>query len=358
MKQNILLITSEFPPLPGGIGNHAFFLAKYLQKNSFDVLVVSDFRDEKADAKFDEQQNFRIFRVKRNSFTQINRIKNCFSLAKENEIIICSGKFSLWTGAFLKSFFKSKKIIAVLHGSELKAGNSVLQKLTKYSLSKFDKLIAVSNFTKNYALQINPDLKIDVINNGIEINPKIEKPEKPEQLNLVTVGNLTFRKGQQNMIKALPLLKETFPNIHYNSIGIPTEKEKFSKLAKSLNVLENVTFYGALSENEKNEILRKSTVFVMLSDIVKNDFEGFGIAILEANVLGIPAIGSQNSGIADAIQDGYSGKLVNPHSPEEIKLALEDIITNYEQYKLQAKEWSSQFDWSKVIQKYIAVLES
>lgn len=357
MKHNLLLITSEFPPLPGGIGNHAFLLSKYLHKNNYDVTVISDFRDEQQDSEFDKKQDFIIFRTKRNSFTQLNRIKKCFSLTKKNEIIICSGKFSLWIGAFLKLFFKSKKYIAVLHGSELKAGNSFFQKLTKYSLSKFDKLIAVSNFTKNYALQINPNLQIEVINNGIEINQKIEKTQKSTQINLVTVGNLTFRKGQQNLIKALPLLKETFSDIHYHIIGIPTEKERFIEIANSLNVAENITFYGALSENEKNIVLQKTDVFIMLSDVVKNDFEGFGIAILEANVMGIPAIGSENSGIADSIKNNFSGILVNPHNPEQIKDALIEIRANYQQYSDNAKKWSSDFDWNTIIKQYLKILE-
>ncbi|MDY0090818.1 MAG: glycosyltransferase family 4 protein, partial [Flavobacteriaceae bacterium] len=264
------MITSEFPPLPGGIGNHAFLLSKYLQKNSFEVSVLCDFRSEKEDLEFDAKQNFTIYRTKRNKLTQLNRIKKSFLLVKKNETIICSGKFSLWLGGFLKTFFCAKKIIAVLHGSELKAGGNFSQLMTKWSLKKFDKLIAVSNFTKNYALQINPKLEIEVINNGIEKNKRFEKTEKFETINLVTVGNLTFRKGQQNVIKALPLLKEKFPEIHYHCIGIPTEKEKFTEIAKSLNVLDNISFYGTLSDSERNKIVQKSSIFMMLSQMINN----------------------------------------------------------------------------------------
>ena len=358
-KKRILVLSSEFPPLPGGIGNHAYFLSKYLKKKGFEVTVVTDHRSEIEDIEFDEKQSFKIFRIKRNKWTYFNRIKKAFYLAKRNQIILCSGKFSLWLGAFLSSFFSSKRCVAVLHGSELKSGGFFSQQFTKWSLQRFDSLIAVSEFTKKNALEINPKLQIQVINNGIEVSHFSNiKVNKQESLNLITVGNLTFRKGQQNMINALPFLKGIYPNIHYHCVGIPTEKEKFTALAKPLEVLENITFYGALSDVEKNEMLAKSSIFVMLSEHIKNDFEGFGIALLEANILGIPAIGSKDSGISDAIKNGYSGFLVNQHNPEEIEKAISEIMANYSVFSEQAKKWSEKFDWNIIVEKYIKIIKN
>ncbi|MDD3003998.1 MAG: glycosyltransferase family 4 protein [Flavobacterium sp.] len=361
MKKKILLVTSEFPPLPGGIGNHAYLLSKYLHQNSFEVTVLCDVREVIQDAQFDRQQQFKIQRTPRNKFTYFKRIWSTYKLAQKNDRILCSGKFSLWTGAIIGLVVPHQKSTAVLHGSELKAGGVISRYMTKWSLSQFDHLIAVSEFTKQFALNVNPALKIEVINNGIELkndnSPKLQT-DHSNTLSLVTVGNLTFRKGQQNGIKALPLLKKYFPNVHYHCVGIPTEKEKFSILAKELGVLENITFHGILSDAERNTVIQESTIFVMLSQIIKNDFEGFGIALLEANALGIPAVGSRNSGIADAIKDGYSGKLVDQENPIEILEALQDITTNYDQYAQQAINWSHQFDWNQVIKKYIKILQS
>lgn len=356
-SKKILLITSEFPPLPGGIGNHAFLLSKYLEKSNYKVSVLADYRSVSEDDSFDVKQEFKVIRIKRNIFTYLNRFKKAFSLIKKNDVVISSGKFSLWIGAVLKLFFKQKKYIAVLHGSEIKAGNTIVQKLTKRSLSQFDNLIAVSNFTKEYALTVNPNYKIDVINNGIEINSIEEKRTISNGINLVTVGNVTYRKGQQNVIRALPLLKERFPNIHYHCIGIPTEKAAFSALAKELKVEEQITFHGKIDDFEKFKLLKNGTIFIMLSDFVKNDFEGFGIAILEANSIGLPSIGSNNSGIADAIKNNFSGKLVNPHNSKEILDAVVTIMESYDSFSKNAISWTQQFDWKNVIEKYVNVIE-
>lgn len=353
-----LIITSEFPPLPGGIGNHAYFLADYLHNNGYEISVLTDYRSEIEDDIFDKKQDFNIFRVKRRQFKQWNRLVKAFSLVKENKNIILSGKFSLWMGGILSLILKNN-YIAVLHGSELKAGGKFSKWLTKWSLKRFAKIIAVSNFTKNIALKINSKLKIEVINNGFNLfderlnavkkiigNPKI-----------VTVGNVTYRKGQQNVIAILPFLKEIFPEIHYHCIGIPTEKKAFLTLAQSLAVQDNITFHGALPETELVAVLKESDVFFMLSDVLKNgDVEGFGIALLEANALGLPAIGSNNSGIVDAIKSGFSGEVVSPKNQDEIVKAFQKIMIHYKQYSKNAKLWSSHFTWDKIGKKYIELI--
>lgn len=357
MSIKIAILSSEFPPLPGGIGNHAYHLSKYLQKAGFKIAVLTDVRQPIQDLAFDNAQPFSIYRVKRNRLTQVNRIWKAIQLTKKHNVIICSGKFSLWVGGFLQLFFK-KRFLAVLHGSELKAGGSLSQTLTKWSLRQFDSLIAVSMFTKNYALAIDPSLIVEVIPNGIELERFIERnTKKTASLNLVTVGNVTFRKGQQNVIKVLPVLLEKYPQIHYHCIGIPTEKEAFTALAVSLGVLHAITFHGIISDTERNKILKKSTLFLMLSEHVGADFEGFGIALLEANALGIPAIGSNDSGITDAINYGYSGFLVNQHQSSEIEAAISKILKDYDHFSSQARKWSQRFDWNMIVTSYIKIIQ-
>ncbi|MFY7741091.1 MAG: glycosyltransferase family 4 protein [Flavobacterium sp.] len=358
--KKVVIISSEFPPLPGGIGNHAFFLSKYLNKNEYQVSVISDYRSPDDDSAFDQKQTFSVIRIKRNWLTYFNRIFNSYLVSKQSQIIISSGKFSLWIGALLSIFLNKKKFIGILHGSELRAGGFVSQSLTKWSLSKFNSLIAVSEFTKQKALEINNQLSVKVINNGIEIDEtNFSKNYTDKNINLVTVGNLTFRKGQQNIIKALPLLITKYPKIQYHCIGIPAEKDYFLQLAKELNVLPHITFHGALSEDKKNAILAKSTIFCMLSSVLKNgDVEGFGIAILEANLLGIPAIGSNNSGIVDAIHQKYSGLLIDPNDANQFLLAIDDILCNYDEYSKNAKNWAKKFDWNQIILNYIDSIES
>ena len=366
--KKVIIISSEFPPLPGGIGNHALHLALSLQKEGKEVTVITDQRSRtiEEDVIFDTTLPFKVLRTKRHQLVAITYLKRIVQTIRvvqsdKKTTTIYSGKFSLWIGAYMKVFFPNINAIAVLHGSEINAGGSISKLQTKWSLSKFDKLIAVSNFTKALALEKNAFLKIEVINNGFSI-PKTE--DKMSNLDvkgnpaIVTVGNVTLRKGQQNIINALVVLKKTFPEIHYHIVGIPTEKQKFETLAKSIGVFENITFHGALSSIDLKQVVTKSKVFCMLSDHLKNgDVEGFGIAVLEANFLGLPSIGSKSSGIADAIDEGFSGRLVNPHDSNEIRTALHDIIDNYNRYSENAKLWSEKFKWEIIVKKYMEIID-
>lgn len=363
--KHILLLSSEFPPLPGGIGNHALHLALSLQKEGNEITVLTNQRSSIDEERiFDEALPIKVERIPRKIavLTYCNRIFKAMQLTNNSKVttVLCSGKFSLWTGALLKMRYSNKKYIGILHGSEINAGGFLSKAITNWSMKQFDNLVAVSQFTKNLALEKNKNLQITVINNGFafpktDVNSNIVIKGNPT---IVTVGNVTSRKGQQNVIKALPLLKESFPEIHYHVVGLPTEKLAFQKLAQSLGVADNVTFHNALSQQDLNSVLQQSKVFFMLSDSLKNgDVEGFGIAVLEANALGIPAIGSKNSGIADAIKDGFSGKLVNSHDANEILLAFNGIMQHYTTYATNAKVWSTQFTWDIIVKKYLAIIE-
>ena len=98
------------------------------------------------------------------------------------------------------------------------------------ALQQFEELIAVSNYSKSLINQLK--LKaVNVIPNGFEID-KFEKGMCDLELKghpkLITVGTLSQRKGQHNVIKKLPELIKTYPSIHYHMVGIPSEKEKLT----------------------------------------------------------------------------------------------------------------------------------
>lgn len=362
MLTKILILTSEFPPQPGGIGNHAYNLAKGLHRNGYEVKVMCDAHSATGaeEVSFDKNLSFDVVRIPRQKillFSYFKRIKTAFSLSRESEVVLCSGKFSLWLGSLL-SFFFNLKFIAVIHGSEVLLPNKLLRKLTDLSLNRFDLIVAVSNYTKSLVTHLNLR-NIEVIHNGfeMEVSSYSRHKNKPVPV-LITVGNVTQRKGQHNVINALPVLLKKYPDLKYHIVGIPTKKKRLEKLALHLGVEESVVFMGKVSEEKKMALSQKADVFVMLSETTKTgDAEGFGIAVVEANALGVPAIGAVRCGIEDAIKDGVSGKLIDPKNPQQFLEALTEILEGYQSYSKGAKAWSGNFDWDKVIRRYLEVLE-
>src|SRR5690554_4754819 len=330
--KNILIITSEFPPQPGGIGVHAHQLAKGLVKKGFQVKVICDqrSRDGEEERRFDAEQLFEVVRVRRNDLI-------------------------LWT--YIKRLQTAIPLVAILHGTEMQLSSAILRKLTDASLKRFHTVVAVSQYTKS--LTDHLDLKnVCVIPNGFEIaGVKTIKKLNHHAPRLITVGNVTQRKGQHNVIRALPVLLKKHPNLQYHIVGIPTDRSKLEKIAADANVSDAVVFHGRVDEATKRNLLLAADVFVMLSEATPSgDVEGFGIAILEANALGLPAIGALGCGIEDAIEDGFSGRLIAHENPDQLEQALADILQNYPVYSQQAKQWSTNFTWDKVMERYLEVL--
>lgn len=363
-KSDTLIVTSEFPPQPGGIGNHAFNLALQLSKNGYEVRVIADQRssDGKEEDLFDSTLPFKVFRTKVNSpriIMYVKRIVDTLKLVKRSHQIIATGKFSLWSVA-LSSLLHKRSYVAVVHGTEVNFKSFLPKYAVNASLKRFSTLIAVSNYTRRLISHIK--IPSVIISNGFDSGKwnnldgsyssgLIGHPK------LITVGNVTHRKGQRNVIAHLPKLILTYPDIHYHCVGLKTESGSFLKLAKELNVDSHITFHGRVSDSRLKGMLEESDIFVMLSTETKTgDVEGFGIAILEANALGIPAIGAKGCGIEDAINDGLSGILVNATDQNEFQEAIRLILGQPESFQSGALEFAFKHRWEDIIKQYILVL--
>ena len=129
------------------------------------------------------------------------------------------------------------------------------------------------------------------------------------------------------------------------------------KEAQALGVDHHITFHGKVEELQLKSLLLGCDLFVMLSGTTSSgDVEGFGIAILEANALGIPAIGALGCGIEDAIQQGKSGYLIDAKDSKAFLKAIETLLKDKESFAKQAKDWAKQHDWNIVGERYVEVI--
>lgn len=168
-KSHILIISSEFPPQPGGIGNHAYHLALSLANEGLDVVVVTDQRSQGGveEENFDQDLPFKVHRIKRRSiraFMYIQRILAVRRYSKTVTTVIATGKFSLWIGGLLTRFHNAKRI-AVIHGTEVNFKSKTVKRSIELALKKFDRIVAVSEYTKSLIDHLNLDVL--VIPNGI-----------------------------------------------------------------------------------------------------------------------------------------------------------------------------------------------
>jgi phosphatidylinositol alpha-1,6-mannosyltransferase len=365
------LISSEFPPGPGGIGNHAFNLANNLKLNDIDikVLTVSDYAEKTDEEDFDKKADFEILRFKRyesrlNTYQQrINQISKTLKDGKFTHIIF-SGRFSLLSSLLFKKYRGKIKFIAIGHGAEINSSNHAERILINMALSRMDLIIPVSNFSRSKLSKSLKDEKIVVIPNGFDIENMDEikfdgRFIKNGKMNLVTVGTVSPRKGQHNVINALPKIIEKYPEAKYNMVGRLADLSKIEKLIEEKKYEEHLKFHGSLPNEKMYKVLNDSHIFLLLSESQSDgDFEGFGIAVIEANYFGLPAIGSKGSGLEDAINNGVSGILVDPKNPDEITEAVKTISDDYSKFSENAKQWAKQHHWSNIVNKYINAIET
>jgi phosphatidylinositol alpha-1,6-mannosyltransferase len=105
----------------------------------------------------------------------------------------------------------------------------------------------------------------------------------------------------------MPAILRQIPAAHYLCVGLPLRQAQFSALARQLGVHQHVHFAGNVPAPRLAPLLNCADLFVLTSRRTSDQWEGFGVAVVEAALCGKPSIVSINSGLAEAIIDGVTG---------------------------------------------------
>jgi glycosyltransferase involved in cell wall biosynthesis len=209
-------------------------------------------------------------------------------------------------------------------------------------LKKCDKVICVSQFTKNTIIVTNklPDEKILVLNNCLDpylpapiTNGKSKELQnkyglKENDIVLITLTRLSSRelyKGYDHVLHSIKKLAITYPSIKYLIIGRydAAEKMRLDTIIAHEQIKDRVIFTGYVQDNEIAEHYNLADIYVMPSKK-----EGFGIVFIEAMYYALPVIAGNKDGSVDALLNGKLGLLVNPDNDEEIFNSIQTIINN------------------------------
>ena len=140
-------------------------------------------------------------------------------------------------------------------------------------------------------------------------------------------------KGVDTVIRALPKILKTKPDLRYLVVGEGEIRPRLERLAVEMGVAENVTFLGEVSDAELAELYRLCDVFVLPSrgqePIGTTGGEGFGRVYVEAALAGKPVIGSLSGGAAEAVLHGKTGVRLNADSSDEVADAVLTILQNH-----------------------------
>lgn len=342
----ITLILPEIYKI-GGIQKYNENLLNFFVKEGYDTIVLSlndNLSFKKSNLKF---IGFKKNKIKFFIFSLIYSIGS-------KKIIVGHLNF-LSVSFFIKILNPSSKIFLILHGIESWRKLNFFEKFFSRSVNIF---ISVSNFTKEKFLEYNSFLnnkKYFILPTYININDKIDYSENlPKGKIILSVSRISkddTYKGIENVIKVMPHILKEFPDTYYIIIGDGDDRERLEKIARDLNVKDNVIFKGFVSNEKLNFYYKNCDLFILPSKK-----EGFGIVFLEALCFGKPVIAGSKDGSKEVLLNGELGILINPDNLEEIKNAIlkilkEEIDKNYFNSDYLKRRVNEEFGFDKFKEK-------
>ncbi len=348
VSPRVLVLSSEFPPGPGGIGTHAFELTRHLQVFGWEVQVVTsqDYASEAEIAGFNRSQPFDIIRFDSASMSPFKWITRWREASRaltafRPDIVLASGMRPIWLAALLARRY-GLPFVAVGHGTEFGVRSLRCRSLNRWSFGQASEVVCVSEYTWRQMSEVGIRPRGGrIIHNGADpegfrVLPSSEVAKIRRSLGvdgarlLITVGQVSERKGQSVVIRALARVMRRGGDTHYLIAGLPTEQDRYAQLAFDLGVQDHVHFLGRLSADDLVGAINASDLFVMTSRYTPGgDFEGYGIAVIEAALCGKPAVVSQDSGLVEAIDEGKTGLAVPQDDPEATAEAILELLDDH-----------------------------
>ncbi len=177
--------------------------------------------------------------------------------------------------------------------------------------------------------------RVAVVHNGVEMEKfspdQFSQAQKesfkkdyglaPDAPVIGTVARLSSVKGQRYLIRAMEKILKAFPDAQLLLVGDGPEKDKLVEQVRQLRIESNVTF--APSTLDTSVPLSIMDVFVLPSVL-----EGLGLAIIEAQAMGLPVVASDVGGIYTLVKDGVNGLLVPAEKPESLAEAILNLLND------------------------------
>ena len=352
----ILFITRKFPPTTGGMERVAYDLHKHLS-------TVADVRLVKWGG----------------SNKWLPLILPWFLLSSLP--VLSSGKATLIylqdgllapLGLILKLLAR-KPVVTTIHGLDITYGNRFYQSVVPRCAKRLDKVICVSDATKEACLRRGIQAeKIAVIPNGISddfytkegrqqlragLSQKLQIDLNGKRI-LLSVGRLVERKGIHWFVEnVMPILTEKDKAYVYLIAGEGAFAPKIRDAIEAASLKDCVFMLGGVDDDMLKCLYNASDIFIMPNVPVEGDMEGFGLVALEASSCALPVVASNVDGIKDAVKSKENGFLVEPYDTQGFVEIIEWLLANARrrgEFGTRAREFTLEnYGWEKVAKLYL-----
>jgi glycogen synthase len=332
---NVLMLGWELPPYnSGGLGvacmglaqsitdkgvNVTFVLPKRLNvaATSFDV-IYADFEEE--EELIQSAYSMKGWITGRRDTDDIppDFVKGSIKFAEKIEKIAKKYKSDIvhahdwmtFPAGIVASKISDRPLIAHIHSTEIdRTGghfpNKFVYEVEKQGIQKADKILSVSNLTKDIIVKHYgvPQTKIDVVYNGIDtfapkqLTPALAALKSQGYKIILFLGRITLQKGPEYFVRAAERVLRRHDNTMFVVVGAGDMLPDMMREVANRNLLHRFIFAGFLRGEEKDRIYQSADVYIMPSVS-----EPFGITTLEAVANNTPVIISKQSGVSEVLE--------------------------------------------------------
>jgi len=371
-----LVITNDFPPRPGGIQTFCYEMVRRFDPESVTVLASS----WEGAAVFDAAQDFKIVRAQTQTLLPS---KSTLSMAREIVVSENITRVLFGAAAPLGLLAAPLRKLGVKHIVGMTQGHETgwaMTPGTRQALRKIgqdaDHLTYITEYTHGKivkALSPQAAARMRQVSPGVDINefaPANAMAGEQLRANLgwldrpviVCVSRLMPRKGQDELVRALPKIQESTPGASLIIVGEGPHRKEIERLVSKSGLEEFVHLTGKVSQSELSKWYAAGDVFAMpcRTRLGGWDVEGLGIVFLEASATGLPVVVGDSGGAVDAVIDGETGYLVDGRNTNEIARRISFLLNNPQVAKSMGdagRNWvTREWTWDQKFKKLDALL--
>ena len=355
----IVIVTNEYPPDKiAGTALATDALARKLRERNYEVMVTVVRSSPKASKKNTNRDHLRIFNINPVKgvgwlarlfyvFTQTRRFRPDLI---QGQALSC-GLFASITGRLLKI-----PSITYAQGQDFYQARK-WQKVTelKFSCLLSDAVAAVSDNLRR-RLETEYRLRgVHKIPHGFEarIDDRFKKNLEEKSFMesegpiVICVGRLESIKGQDNLLKAWPIVSDHHPGAALWLVGDGSLKNDLQQMSQDLGIDNSVTFWGNLDHPKVMAIMDAADLLALPSRS-----EAFGIVLLEAMSRGLPIVATAVDGVREVlpvIGDVYP---VAASDPELLSNAIQRALEEDRKPSRKNRAWVEQFSSDKIADRF------
>ena len=196
-----------------------------------------------------------------------------------------------------------------------------------------------------------------LIPNGVRVKdftPEVHDRQRRREL--LFLGRIEEpRKGLSVLLEAMPAILDQVPDLKVVVAGPGDNEEIREDLPDRVD--RALSFYGSVSDERKQELLREAQVYVA----PHTGGESFGIVLVESMAAGACVVASDIPAFRTVLEDGKAGRLFTTKDPAALADAVLSVLADDAARRALVTRGyarASQYDWDTVVDDVLAVYES